>query len=45
MASTQWSRQGAREMRSESLIRNLVVWSFANLLRKMDLVLKSTEAI
>lgn len=25
MASTQWSRQGAREMRSEILIRNLVV--------------------
>lgn len=25
MASTQWSRQGVREMRSEILIRNLVV--------------------
>lgn len=45
MASTQWSRQGVREMRSEMLIRNLVVWSSANLLRKMDLILNSTEAI
>lgn len=45
MASAEWSRQGAKEMRSEILIKILVVQSTADLLRKLDLILNSTEAI
>lgn len=45
MASVEWSRQGAKEMRSEILIRIPVVQSSADLLKKVDLILNSTEAM